>query len=661
MSLTAVPSRPLPRRAPTGPPAIPFPVPGGAVTRLRRLRDRFFREGRLDLALQAAIEVARRDPDRESYLKLGFLQREAGHYRKALKALRDALRFREGARYLVPEIYLHLAHTWFLLGNRKKMLRAHRRAYACRPKPRSDGKFNLVFGNDLFGRGRFREAAEEYARAEASFRKSEEKGGAAVNRGLALVRLGELEEARICMGRAIRVFKRGGHEAKLAEARSFVASIRFDQGQPRRALGILLRAAQAFRKCGKRDREAEAYANAGYAAGEIGLWPRSQALLNRAIRLSKATGDREALARAHACRATACAHLGDLERAADDLGHSRTFLRGRRYWVGTLHLCRAVARIAALRGDWAGVRRAARQAERVASRAGDAPRVEEFRRLRARAEAELGRPRASSCARASADRLAGIRGGPSAGRREAESQASRPAAAALPVLILGDGPTGRLDFAPRRHTHSRHSRGPLVVAPCEQFVFPAAEIGGHARGAWSGADGESPGLARRARGGTLVLDRVDELPAEAQRVLVPVVDRKVRRVGEAGEELLDARIVATCRDPGKLIPALRERLSAAVLRLPALQEDRGGLSKIVKQSLRGRREITLDALAELVRRPWDGDSAEVRAAVERLVAFSDGTIGRRLVRRVLTGPESCRPGPRVHKKRPSRQMASAMA
>jgi tetratricopeptide (TPR) repeat protein len=660
MSLTAAPAKSILRRAPPGPPEIPFPVSARPVSRLRRLRDRFTREGRLDLALQIAEEVARRDPGRESLFRLGALYRDTGNYQESLKKFRDALRFGDGPKYLIPEIHIHLAHTWYLLRKRKRMVRALRRAYALRPRPRSDGNFHTVYGTELMTRGRYREAVEVNARAEAFARTARQRGSHAFSQGLALFRLGDLEGARECASRSLRFNRAAGDLSGMAEARIILAAIRFDQGQYRRALGMFVRAAQVFRECGIRDREAEAFTNAGYTAGEAGLWDRSRALLNKAIRLNLSLGDRVALVQAYACRASACANLGEPEVALEDLVHARRYLRGMRSWMGTLHFCRAQARVAALRGDWAGARRAARHGERVASRVGDLPRVAEFRRMRARAEGELGRRRASSYARGTAARVEGLLSAAPSSLREVERQVARLAAADLPVLVVGESSQGRLDLARRLHGKSRRSKGPFVVVPCEQLIFPAAEIGGQERGMWTGNDRGSPGYAGQARGGTLVLDRVDELPAEAQKVLVPVLDRKVRRVGGTTVEL-DARIVATCCAPGRLIPDLERRLSGAVLRIPAIGRGGRDVARLVSRSLGGRRRITPDALAELARRPWDGGQAEILAAVERLVILSDGTIGEKLVRRNFTVTESCRPGPRVHKTRPSRRMAAVMA
>jgi DNA-binding NtrC family response regulator len=230
----------------------------------------------------------------------------------------------------------------------------------------------------------------------------------------------------------------------------------------------------------------------------------------------------------------------------------------------------------------------------------------------------------------------------------------------VPVIVVGDEGTGAADLAAEIH-RAGGGRKPFVQVPCGQLAFAAAALAGHVQGAWSGADQGSEGLARRAGGGTLVLDRVEELDRQAQKVVARLCDGFVRPVGSPVEVRVDVRLIATCRDESSLAPELRHRLAGAVLRLAPLRERRGEIAGLVERFLAGRRPITADALADLAHRPWPGNISELRAAVERLVAFSDGPIGIKVLRRVLRTPESRRPASFVDRKRASRHMALAMA
>ncbi|HYE97723.1 MAG TPA: sigma 54-interacting transcriptional regulator, partial [Planctomycetota bacterium] len=151
-----------------------------------------------------------------------------------------------------------------------------------------------------------------------------------------------------------------------------------------------------------------------------------------------------------------------------------------------------------------------------------------------------------------------------------------------------------------------------------------------------GATRDSSGYARRAAGGTLILDRVDELSADDQRFLIPVVEGRVRAVGSAVEEKIDCRIIATCRDAARVIPELRQRLAGAVLVLPPLRDRAEDLPSIIRTHLPAGTRITLDAVAELASQPWPGNRPELESTLERLLAQAkDGPIGVKLVRDLL--------------------------
>lgn len=655
-ALIAVPT--LPSRPPApAPPELAFPA-RAALPTLRALREKHFREGRHELALRVAIEVARRDPGRESFFRTGFLCREVGRFRDAQKWLRDALRFESGPRHLVAEIHLQIAYTWFLMRRFKRMGESLRRAYRRRPRPRSACSFHMTYGAYLLAKRRHREALEEYRRAESAAPTALLRFSALVNQGIALQREGRLAEARRPLDRALAGLKRHGHQAHLAVARTIRAMICFDEGQRRRALGMYQRAAWSYRKLGKVSREAEALVNAGYVAGEMGLWSRSKALLDRAISVASTTGQYSVLAPAYASRASACVYHEDFEEAVRNLAQARRLLKGRRDWVATLHVCRAEGRMAAVLGRWPEAFRAARRAERLAIKVGDLARVAEFRKMRAGAEEKLGRVRAALHARKAASRVESLLEGASPEMRHIGRIAPRLAASDLPLVLVGEDGAGLVPLAKEIHRASRRDRGPCVVVACEQLAFPASDLQGHVEGAWSGAAASSAGQVESAAGGTLVLDRVDDLSRVGQRVLLGIVDGKLRPVGSAREHPVDLRIIATCRSAERLLPELRHRLEGAVIRLPALRERRDEIVRAVQAHLAGRRRMTPDALVELARHGWDGDLPQLRATVDRLVAMSEGFIGRKLVRSVLMPSETRRVGRRVAEVRSSRLEAA---
>src|SRR6185295_7471571 len=204
--------------APEGRPSLPFPR-RATVDDLRRLREKHFNEGRHDLALQVATEVARRDPGRESFLKQGMLLQQVGRYRAALGVLRDALRFESGPQYLIADIHLHTAYTWFLMGKRKRVAESVRRAQALRLKPRTAFNFHTMCGNHMLSKRDFRGALLEFLQADKVAPNAMGRGRAAINQGIVLIRQWDFAAAQGPLDRALRILKKAGHAAELAIAR----------------------------------------------------------------------------------------------------------------------------------------------------------------------------------------------------------------------------------------------------------------------------------------------------------------------------------------------------------------------------------------------------------------------------------------------------------
>jgi tetratricopeptide (TPR) repeat protein len=209
----------VPSPLPSGKPELYFPK-RASVADLKNLREKYFREGRHGMALQVATEIASRDPGRESFLKQGMLLHQVGRYREALGVLRDALRFESGPAYLVADIHLHIAYTWFLIGRRKRVGEAVRRADALRLKPRTAFNFHTMCGNHLLSKSDFRGALLEFLKAEEVAPNAIARGRAAINQGIALIRKWDFAAAQGPLDRAMRLLKRAGHAAELAIARS---------------------------------------------------------------------------------------------------------------------------------------------------------------------------------------------------------------------------------------------------------------------------------------------------------------------------------------------------------------------------------------------------------------------------------------------------------
>jgi tetratricopeptide (TPR) repeat protein len=609
--------RPLPGQTFIFPGSTTLPV-------LKRLRDRHLSRGEAGPALAAAMEVARRKPGMESYGKLGAAFRTAGRYREALGVLRDALRFSEGGRALKTNLHLQLSYTWHLMGAGKRSRQCLDRAVKERPQPKLDFNLAMAWGALHFSREEYPEALERYREAERAARTPRERACARVNQALVLNRIRDLEKVASLLDPAIRQLERSRDLGNLAVARSARAWLHSEEGQTRRALRSYLLAAETFERLGATARQAEVLVLAGSEAAKGGLGPAARRLLDRGSGLAAVVGRHEFVVIAEAVLARMDVQAGDLKAASERLQKAARRLRGRRDWVATLHLLRGQAALAEREGDWRRLFLLARRAERIAIREGDLPRVAEFKAVRARAEEGRGRMKAAVIARNRARGIEALARTSSPARRSMDRQVERLSAARMPVLLVGS--PGR---ASREWARRLHRDGPFVVVPCEQLSHPAADLYGHRKGAWSGAEQESAGWVGKAAGGTLVLEGLDRIPAADQRYFLPVVDRSSRPLGSTAPGAGHYRVVAICEDPSRLVPGLRLRLEACVLKLPGLGDTIEEIPLLVRGWLGPRRRITADALLDLSRRRWKGGREELQAVVERLKLHDGPVIGRR--------------------------------
>ncbi|MCA8967370.1 MAG: sigma-54-dependent Fis family transcriptional regulator, partial [Planctomycetes bacterium] len=130
-------------------------------------------------------------------------------------------------------------------------------------------------------------------------------------------------------------------------------------------------------------------------------------------------------------------------------------------------------------------------------------------------------------------------------------------AADVPVLITGPTGIGKSLTARVIHLHSKRHAGPFVSLACASLPehLLEAELFGHERGAFTGADRARVGLFVEAEGGTLLLDEVGEMSAAMQAKLLRVLeDGEVRALGGNRSRRVDVRVLAaTHRDLSALV------------------------------------------------------------------------------------------------------------
>jgi DNA-binding NtrC family response regulator len=213
----------------------------------------------------------------------------------------------------------------------------------------------------------------------------------------------------------------------------------------------------------------------------------------------------------------------------------------------------------------------------------------------------------------------------------------------LPVLLTGESGTGKEVIARAIHRRSRRSGNPFVAVNCG--AIPAelieAELFGHVKGAFTGAERDRIGLFEEANRGTVFLDEITETTSAFQvKLLRALQEREIRRVGENRTHQIDVRVITSSnRDverevaEGRFRQDLFYRLNAVTIHLPPLRERREDilpLAEFFAQKVRLPDEhpvmFSAEAIAILEEYEWPGNIRELENAVVRAAALSDSVV-----------------------------------
>jgi NtrC-family two-component system response regulator AlgB len=208
------------------------------------------------------------------------------------------------------------------------------------------------------------------------------------------------------------------------------------------------------------------------------------------------------------------------------------------------------------------------------------------------------------------------------------------------VLLFGESGTGKNVLAAAIHRWGSRSDGPFVTISCTTLAehLLESELFGHVRGAFTGAWKDKPGRLEAARGGTIFLDEVGDLPPELQAKLLRFLEEhRFERVGGAETIEIDARVVAaTNRDleaevrAGRFREDLFFRLHVIGITLPPLRERTKDLPELADHILarltarhhRGSLRLTPEARAAMAAYRWPGNVRELVNVLERAVVLS---------------------------------------
>ncbi len=210
------------------------------------------------------------------------------------------------------------------------------------------------------------------------------------------------------------------------------------------------------------------------------------------------------------------------------------------------------------------------------------------------------------------------------------------------VLITGESGTGKGELAKAIHALSPRAKAPLVSLHCAAIpeTLLEAELFGHEKGAFTGAEKRRVGRFEQAAGGTLFLAEVGDIPPLMQVKLLRVLqERTIERIGSGQSLPIDVRVLAaTNKDlaaevrEGRFREDLYYRLNVVAVEMPPLRLRSGDvvvlaehfLHRFARENHKNIDAFTDTARTKILGHRWPGNVRELENAIERAVVMSDG-------------------------------------
>ena len=215
--------------------------------------------------------------------------------------------------------------------------------------------------------------------------------------------------------------------------------------------------------------------------------------------------------------------------------------------------------------------------------------------------------------------------------RVADSQAN--------ILIRGESGTGKEMVARLIHGNSPRKDGPFVAINCAALpeTLLESELFGIERGVATGVEAR-PGKFELARGGTVFLDEIGDIPLTLQAKLLRVLqEREVEKLGGRRRIPIDVRFLAATHRPleemierAEFRQDLYYRLKVVEITLPPLRERREDIPKLVRFFLdkyahrEGLQDVRIsqEALQKIMRYPFPGNVRELENLIEGALALT---------------------------------------
>lgn len=210
------------------------------------------------------------------------------------------------------------------------------------------------------------------------------------------------------------------------------------------------------------------------------------------------------------------------------------------------------------------------------------------------------------------------------------------------VLITGESGSGKELVAHAIHAHSDRRDKYFLPVNCGALPETLLEslLFGHMKGSFTGAFANQEGLFERARGGTIFLDEIGEIPQHLQVKLLRVLEaREILSIGSTTPRKVDVRVLAATNrelekevEQGRFRDDLYFRLNVMEIHIPPLRERPEDIPLLIehlvekhnpelKRHFKGAEPAVIQALMSL---PWKGNVRELDNVIEHTMILADG-------------------------------------
>ena len=212
----------------------------------------------------------------------------------------------------------------------------------------------------------------------------------------------------------------------------------------------------------------------------------------------------------------------------------------------------------------------------------------------------------------------------------------------MSVLLFGESGTGKEYAARAIHDNSLRKNAPFMAIDCGALSKDLApsELFGHLKGSFTSAIADKKGVFEEAKGGTVFLDEIGNLPYEVQvQLLRALQEQKVRPVGASNDIKVDIRIISATNEKiesaiqrGSFREDLYHRLNEFSIYLPPLRERGEDIELFANYFLEGANKelgkniktFDKDTIEVFMKYAWSGNLRELRNVVRRAVLFAQG-------------------------------------